>query len=440
MSKPRLTARDVLSDRRVLLMLAFGFSSGLPFLLVFGTLSAWLRLAGVPRAEIGLLSYVALAYTFKFAWAPIVDAVDIPVLARLLGRRRAWMAVAQIGVALGLAGIAFSDPTRGVTLTAVFALFVAFASATQDVVVDGWRIDAAPTERQGMMAAAYQLGYRLSLIASGAGALYIAELVGWREAYLAMAALVIVGIAATLAAPIVERREAPGAAGSGAAPRGFNFAHAVVEPFRDLIMRKGWRVALILPLVAFYRLPDFVAGVMANPLYIDMGFTPIEIANVSKIYGVWIGIAGAFAGGFALARIGLVPSLTFGAIAAAGSNAMFSLLALAGRDIGMLTLAISVDNFASGFAGTALIAYMSGLTGPGFAATQYALLSSLYALPGKIVGGLSGFMVDTFGYPSFFVATALVGVPVAVLCLIVGRDGIKEEEPALAPEPAGARA
>ncbi len=434
MTKPRLTVRNVLSDRRVLLMLAFGFSAGLPFLLVFSTLSLWLRSVGVSRAEIGLLSYVALAYTFKFAWAPVIDSVDLPVLSRLLGRRRAWMVTAQATIAAGLVGIAFSDPTASVTVTAAFALLVAFASATQDVVVDGWRIDAAPTERQGMMAAAYQLGYRLSLIASGAGALYVADLAGWREAYLAMAALVVVGIGATLLAPIVDR-------GAGVEKRqGFSFAHAVVDPLRDLLARKGLRLVLILLLVAFYRLPDFVAGVMANPLYVDMKFTNIEIANVSKLYGVWIGIAGAFAGGFALARIGLVPSLTFGAIAAAGSNAMFSLLALAGRDIGMLTLAISVDNFASGFAGTALIAYMSGLTGPGFAATQYALLSSLYALPGKIVGGLSGFMVDTFGYPSFFVATALVGVPVAVLCLIVGRDGIKEEEPALAPEPAGARA
>ncbi|KAA2235031.1 AmpG family muropeptide MFS transporter [Salinarimonas soli] len=432
MTKPRLTIKSVLADRRVLLMLVFGFSSGLPFLLVFSTLSAWLRLAGVSRTEIGLLSYVALAYTFKFAWAPIVDAFDVPGLSRLLGRRRAWMVLAQLTVAAGLVGIALSDPAVSVTMTAAFALLVAFASATQDVVVDGWRIDAAPTERQGMMAAAYQLGYRLSLIAAGAGALYIADLAGWREAYLAMAALVAVGLVGTLVAPIVDRREGV------EAPKGFTFAHAVVDPLRDLLDRKGWRIVLILLLVAFYRLPDFVAGVMANPLYVDMKFSMIEIANVSKLYGVWIGIAGAFAGGFALARFGLLPSLVFGALSSAGSNLMFAWLALRGYDLTLLTVSISIDNFAGGFAGTALIAYMSGLTGPGFAATQYALLSSLYALPGKIVGGLSGVMVDSFGYPTFFVLTSLVGIPVAILCLIVGREGARPEEPAA--EPAGARA
>ncbi len=435
MTATRLTARDVMTDRRVLLMLAFGFSAGLPFLLVFGTLSAWLRLAGVSRTEIGLLSYVALAYTFKFVWAPVIDAVDVPVLSRLLGRRRAWMVTAQLGIAAGLVGIAFSNPAASVTVTAAFALMVAFFSATQDVVVDGWRIDAAPTERQGMMAAAYQLGYRFALIASGAGALYIADLVGWREAYWTMAALVGVGLLATLLAPVVDRAEGAPARG------GFSFAHAVVEPFNDLLARKGLRLVLILLLVSFYRLPDFVAGVMANPLYVDMKFSMIEIANVSKLYGVWVGIAGAFAGGFALAKFGLVPSLAFGALASAGSNVMFALLATRGYDLTLLTLSISIDNFAGGFAGTALIAYMSGLTGAGFAATQYALLSSLYALPGKLVGGISGFMVDSFGYPTFFVMTSLVGIPVAILCLIVGRDGIKEDEPDRAPvEAEGARA
>jgi PAT family beta-lactamase induction signal transducer AmpG len=434
MSKTRLTLRDVLGDRRVFLMLAFGFSSGLPILLVFSTLSAWLRLVGVTRAEIGLLSYVALAYSLKFAWAPFIDTIDVPVLSRWLGRRRAWMVVAQVAIATGLTCMAFSNPATSVIITATFALFVAFASATQDIVVDGWRIDAAPTERQGMMMAAYQLGYRFSTIAAGAGALYIAELAGWREAYLAMAGLVLIGFVGVLLAPAVDRVE-------GATARGFSFTHAVVEPFRDLIERKGWRLALILLLVSLYRVPDFVAGVMANPLYVDMAFSPIEIANVTKLYGVWIGIAGVFAGGFALVRFGLLPSLVFGALASAGSNVMFAWLALEGRDLGLLTLSISIDNFAGGFAGTALIAYMSGLTGPGFAATQYALLSSLYALPGKVVGGLSGYMVDGFGYPTFFVMTALVGLPVAVLCLLVGREGSRRDEPEpAAPAAAGARA
>ncbi len=413
---PGLSLGVFLSDPRHALMLAFGFSSGLPFLLVFGTLSAWLREAGVSLTEIGFLSWVALAYSFKFVWAPVIDRVDLPILAAVMGRRRAWMLAAQILVAAGLTGIAFGDPANRIGMTVAAAVLVAFASATQDVVIDGWRINAAPTSRQGMLAALYQLGYRLALICSGAGALYIAEFVGWRSAYLAMAALTLVGMSANLLAP-------PDKAAADAPRKGavFSFVEAVVEPFRDLIARKGALVVLILALVALYRLPDFVAGVMANPLYIDTGFSKADIAGVSKLYGVWIGILGAFVGGVAVTRIGLMPCLLIGGIIAAGSNLAFAGLAVSGPKIQVLILCISIDNFAGGFAGTALIAYMSGLTAPALAATQYALLSSLYALPGKFVGGASGVMVEAFGYPTFFTITASVGLPVALLCLLVWR-------------------
>ena len=392
-SKPRLSLRDILADRRIALMLPLGFSSGLPFLLVFGTLSAWLREAGISRTEIGMLSWVALAYSFKFLWAPIVDRYDVPVLARLLGRRRGWMALSQIVTAIGLVGIASSDPRTALSLTIVSALLVAFASATQDVVIDGWRIDVAPTERQGMMAASVQLGYRLALICAGAGALYIAEFVNWRSAYLAMAALMGVGLVGTLLAPRAD---------AGAARERTSFGAAIVQPLADLFARKGPILIPILLLIACFRLPDFVAGVMANPLYIDLGFSKVDIANVSKLYGVWIGIVGAFI--------------------AAASNLMFAWLAVAGADHTLLVLSISIDNFASGFAGSALIAYMSGLTAPGFAATQYALLSSLYALPGKLIGGASGAVVDAYGYPLLFTATASIGIPLVILCLMVRRD------------------
>ena len=412
-STKRLSFQDVLTDRRIALMLPLGFSSGLPFLLVFSTLSAWLREAGISRTEIGLLSWLGFAYAWKFLWAPLVDRYDVPGLSRILGRRRGWMALSQIGVALGLAAVALGDPARSLGLTVGAALLVAFGSATQDVVVDGWRIDVAETDRQGMMAAAYQLGYRLALICAGAGALYIAEFVNWHAAYLAMAALMSVGLLATLFAP------AP------ADPDGrkrLSFAEAVIEPLHDLWARKGLLLVAILLLVGFFRLPDFVAGVMANPLYIDLGFTKTDIANVSKLYGVWIGILGAFGGGFALTRFGLWRTLLVGAVIAAASNLMFAWLAREGQDLGLLTLTISVDNFAAGFAGSALIAYMSGLTSPGFAATQYALLSSLYALPGKLIGGFSGAVVDAWGYPTLFTATASIGIPLVVLCLLVRQD------------------
>jgi MFS transporter, PAT family, beta-lactamase induction signal transducer AmpG len=434
--KKRLSLHDVLTDRRIALMLPLGFSSGLPFLLVFSTLSAWLREAGITRTEIGLLSWLGFAYAWKFLWAPVVDRYDVPVLSRLLGRRRGWMLLTQIGVALGLTAVGLSDPASSLGLTVAAALMVAFSSATQDVVIDGWRINVAETSRQGMMAAAYQLGYRLALICAGAGALYMAEYVSWHAAYFAMACLTGVGMVGTLLAPSpVETAQR----------KNLSFASAVVEPLQDLFERKGLLLIPILLLVGLFRLPDFVAGVMANPLYIDLGFAKTDIANVSKLYGVWVGIAGAFGGGLALTRLGLWPTLLIGAVVASASHLMLAWLALAGARLDLLTLAISVENFASGFAGSALIAYMSGLTSPGFAATQYALLSSLYALPGKFIGGFSGAVVDRWGYPALFTATALIALPLVVLCFIVRRDTVQaketiEESGAIEPGPAASRA
>ena len=421
-----------LADRRVALILALGFSAGLPFLLVFGTLSAWLRESGVPVTTIGLFSWLALAYSLKFAWAPVVDAFDVPLLSRWVGRRRAWMMLSQALVAAGLVGIGFSSPGSSIAVTAAFTFLVAFASATQDVVVDGWRIDAAPLSQQGIMAAAYQLGYRLALICAGAGALYIAEIVSWRTAYIAMAALMSVGFLASLAAPIVDR--APGALANDPRKR-FDFAQAVLLPLQDLYRREGRLLVPILALVALYRLPDFVGGVMANPLYIDLGFSKAEIASVAKLYGVWVGMIGAFAGGLLVPKLGLRTTLLIGAVIGAASNLMFTWLALEGARLELLVLTISIDNFSGSFAGTALIAYMSGLTGAGFAATQYALLSSLYALPGKLVGGISGFIVAAFGYPVFFALTALVGIPVALLCIWVTRAMPGDAAEATAPAP-----
>lgn len=410
--KSSLPLREILRDPRLALMLALGFSSGLPFLLIFSTQSAWLREAGVSRSAIGLMSYAALAFTFKFAWAPFIDEYDPPLLATWLGRRRGWMLIAQLGVAAGLAGLAFGQPSQSLGWSIAFAFVTAFFAASQDVAIDGWRIDAAPIERQGMMSAVYQLGYRLAMLCAGAGAFYLADFINWRTAYLAMAGLTLVGIAGCLLSPRLDKPRPP-------ARR--SFAVSFVEPVRDLTRRYGPALVAILALVAFYRLPDFVSGVMANPLYIDLGFTKSDIATVSKLYGVWIGIAGAFGGGVAVARLGLMPTLILGGVAASSSHLSLALLASKGASLPLLTLAVSVESFAGGFAGAALIAYMSSLVSPGYAATQYALLSSLYALPGKIVGGLSGVMVDEFGYVRFFLMTAAIGAPVLALSLIVWR-------------------
>ena len=431
-AKPRLRLKDVLEDGRIGLMLALGFACGLPILLVFSTLSAWLATAGVQRTSIGLLSYVSFAYSWKFLWAPVIDRVDLPVLARRLGRRRAWMVTAQLGVILGLIGMSQGDPAASLSFIVVCALVTAFASATQDIVVDSWRIDAAPTERQGVMLAAYQLGYAIARAFAGAGALYIAQGAGWEMAYGAMAALMLVGLIAAVLAP----RQDPVAVEGERRSLGATLRVAVVDPFSDLVRRKGLRLLPILGLIMLYRLPDIISGVMAQPFYIEQKFTLTEIANVTKIYGVIVGIVGALAGGWSVIRFGLQASLLFGGIVAAASNLMFTWLALSGHDMNLFVLSISIDNFAGNFAGTALIAYMSSLASPAFVATQYALLSSLYAMPGKFVGGFSGYMVDAMGYPTFFAASAAIGIPVTLLCLvlIVLREGRAAPEPAPVPE------
>jgi PAT family beta-lactamase induction signal transducer AmpG len=419
MTKAKLGWRD-LADRRVALMLALAFATGLPFLLVFSTLSVRLREAGVALHTIGMFSWLGLAYTLKFLWAPFVDAIDIPVLAKRFGRRRAWMMASQVFVAVALVGSGASDPATGIAWTALFTFLVAFGSATQDIVIDAWRIDAVPDERQGIMVAAYQLGYRLALLAAGAGALYIAEFVDWRTSYATMAALMSVGLIASFLSPVVDRvREAlPGSE----APRRFDLVRAVKEPIVDLYARMGRVLIVVLVLVALYRMSDFLAGVMSNPLYVDLGFTKAQIASVAKVYGVIVGIIGAFAGGIMVARFGLFASMLAGSATQAVSHLTFAWLSTQGASLPALVIAISVDNFSQSFAGTVLVTYMSGLTGAGFAATQYALLSSVYALPGKLVAGGSGFMVEAYGYATFFCLTAAILIPVSALIFVVRRS------------------
>jgi MFS transporter, PAT family, beta-lactamase induction signal transducer AmpG len=424
---PRPKIREIIAEPILALMLALGFSSGLPFLLVLGTQAARLAEAKVPIEEIGLISWVGLCYSLKFLWAPIIDAVDIPQLAHLLGRRRAWLLAAQVGVAAGFAAMALANPKASLVGLVARAAFTAFAAATQDIVIDGWRIDSAPPERQGLMAATYNFGYRLGLLSAGAGALYLADYAGWRAAYLVMAALMLVGIIACLLSPRLPDR---------ARADGEPFIEKFIDPVADLAKRYGPFLAAILLLVALYRLPDFLSGVMANPLYIGLGFSKSQIATMSKVYGIWIGIAGAFAGGFAITRMGLMPALLIGGIAAAASHLCLALLAATGKSLPLLALSVSVENFAGNFAGAALIAYMSSLTSPAYAASQYALLSSLYALLGKFFGGLSGFAVAHFGFAKFFASTSLIGLPVAALCLLIwtrqsrGVPAPRGEEPA----------
>ena len=408
-------------------MLALGFSAGLPLLLVLGTLSFWLREAGINRSTIGFLSWVGLAYGFKWCWAPLVDRLPIPLLTRALGRRRSWLLLAQLMVVCGLVGMAFSDPKISLMPIVWFALLTAFGSATQDIALDAFRIESADVDRQAALSAAYLSGYRVAMIWAGAGVLWIAARAevaspanydpnSWKIAYLVMAASMVVGFATVLfskepiSKPIVRARNI-----------GEWLKVALIEPFADFFRRYGWNALLLLSLIATYRISDIVMGIMANPFYVDMGYTKDEVAAISKVYGLIMTLVGAALGGVLSVKFGMMRTLMLGAILSAASNLLFSWLAMHGHDVTALTLVISADNLASGIASSAFIAYMSSLTNISYSATQYALLSSMMLLLPKWLAGFSGVAVDAVGYNTFFIGTALIGVPVLVLIWIASR-------------------
>ncbi len=408
-------------------MLFLGFSAGLPFLLVFSTLSAWLAQLDVAKSTIGAFAWVGLTYSIKVFWAPVIDRLPLP----LLGRRRGWMLLAQLGIIAGLLGIAGTDPAQDLGLLAAWALVVAFSSATQDIVVDAWRIEAAPAEKQGALAASYQLGYRIALIVAGAGALLVASQAGWPAAYRTMAACGLVGVVTTLCI-----RDHAGALvkGEGRDVLGW-FRKAIIGPFADFFARNGLATgALILAFVGSFRLTDITMGVMANPFYLDMGYTLAEIAFVAKGYGVFMTIAGAMLGGVLVARFGAPRSLIIGGLLVIATNLTFAALALYGEPaLAGLVVVISADNLASGLAGTAFIAYLSGLTSVAYTATQYALFSSLFTLPGKLLAGGSGLVVEGLGYVGFFLYTSLLGLPALLMIWLLLR-----RLPKPAPAPAAA--
>jgi PAT family beta-lactamase induction signal transducer AmpG len=439
------SALAALGMRRGGVMLLLGISAGLPFLLVFSTLSAWLRVEGVSRTEIGFFAWAGLAYTFKFIWAPLVDRVALPVLDRMLGRRRSWLLLSQIVLIGAIILASTNTPGEGLFMVAAASVLIAFASATQDIALDAWRIDVAEDQHQALMVALYQWGYRIGLIAAGAGALLLAEQGGFGFAYLCMAGLALIGPAATVLAPEPPRPKAMGGGAEevekavGGNPVGAALAwlySAVVAPLMDFIVRYRWIALFILALVALYRLNDFILGYMANPFYIDMGYTTGQIGMVSGFYGVVALLAGAMIAGVAATRWGVYPVLFIGAVISAVSALGFTWLAMVqpveapgtfDPSVWRLTLAITFENVSGGWAGTALIAYMSSLTNRAFSATQYALFSSFYALPGKFTGGFSGIMVDGLGYAWFFTSTALIGAPAILLAWIAMRWAVVRE-------------
>jgi PAT family beta-lactamase induction signal transducer AmpG len=543
-----LESLSIYLERRALIMLALGFAAGLPNLLVFDTLSAWLRAAGLSLQLISFFSLATISYSFKFLWAPLVDRTKIPVLTDALGHRRSWMLFTQIAVLIGLICISFTNPKSGIAAVAVFAVFTGFSSATQDIVIDAWRIEAAELVKQGAMAAAYQWGYRLAVIVAGALPLYLADHVGWNRSYGITAFLMLAGMAAVFGAPrekthtirsiptsgvparpaldrlewgmrlllivigaiflgsglgaradlltwIADAVGMPGDAlkaawasktasaallqlssvavgfaiiGVAATPiprvrtkPGVYLFHAYGDPLSDFFERFGRTGLLILALICVYRLSDFVLNIM-NPFYLDLGFSNTQIAEARKVFGAVMSMVGVFAGGLSVARFGIMRSLVVGAFALPITNTIFAWLATQGPNMGSLFVAIGIDNVVSGYAGTCLVAYMSSLTSAGFTATQYALFSSLYSLPGKLIASQSGRIVESAanaaqgngplsflrnlfvhtppqafsaamqkshvlpaalgaGYVTFFIYSGLVGVASMALAILVAR-------------------
>jgi PAT family beta-lactamase induction signal transducer AmpG len=460
-------ARRWLDDLRVYAeppvarMLLLGFSAGLPLLLVLGTLSYRLREAGIDRTTIGFLSWVGLAYAFKWAWAPLVDRLPLPGLTTLLGRRRGWLLASQAMIVLGLIGMALTDPAVDLHRLIAFALLVAFASATQDIALDAFRIESAELSRQAAMAAAYQVGYRGAMITASAGALWIAALFDpdeatyqhqpWLVAYLCMAGALSVGAITVLfsrepvrkiSAETVRREEGMQARLvalriPGARLLGWFYA-AVVGPFLDFVVRYRWQAVLLLALIGTYRISDIVLGVMSNPFYRDMGFTKEEVAAISGVYGVAMTLVGAAIGGVLALRYGVIKVLMLGATLSAITNLLFAWLTTRGHDVPGLVFVISADNLSAGIASSAFVAYLSGLTNVAYSATQYALFSSVMLLLPKFIAGWSGWAVDNFGYAPFFIGTALLGLPVLILIWCASRAESRKGNSARAAQPSEA--
>ncbi|PHQ27557.1 AmpG family muropeptide MFS transporter [Marinobacter guineae] len=430
-------------------MLFLGFSAGLPFLLVFSTLNARLADVGVETATIGFFSWLGITYSIKVFWAPVVDRLKLPLLDRLLGKRRSWIIFAQVGIATGLYLMAHVDAIAAPEMMALCGLLVAFSSATQDVAIDAYRIEIAEERLQAALAATYIFGYRLALLVAGAGALYLAEFWSWRVSYEVMAALVGVGALTVLivreprvnhfvaAQDIAHKIEQEASKRTHLNPRlarliGWFYA-AVAGPFLDFFRRYKELSIAILLMVAVYRIADIAMGVMANPFYLDfMGFSKTEVADVTKIFGFFMTIAGSLMGGVMVVRYGVRRILLLGAIMTAATNLLFVLLAQYPPNLVTLAAVVSADNLSGGIANVALIAWLSSMTSASFTATQYALFSSLMTLPGKFLGGFSGIVVAGFGYAEFFLVSAIMGVPAVLLAMFMIRQGKRLD--ALAPQ------
>ncbi len=437
-------ALSVYAKPRVIGMLFLGFSAGLPFLLVFSTLSAWLSESDISRTTIGFFSWIGIMYSIKFFWAPIVDSVPIPLLGKLLGQRRSWLLLAQTGIATGLLLLAFTSPANHLQLFAFYALIVAFSSATQDIVVDAYRIEALEKEYQAAMAASYVLGYRIATLAAGAGALYIADFINWSIAYISMAILTLVGITTTLiirepthqlnTETLAQEEKLINEIEQTVHVKGLMqkftewFISAVISPFADFFRRSGKYALLILLLIGTYRITDITMAVMANPFYLDLGFSKSEIASITKIFGFFLTMTGVAMGGILVVRFGIMKILMLGSVLVIASNLLFAWLSQIGPHISMLAVVISADSLAGGIATAVFIAYLSSLTNTAYTATQYALFSSLMTFMPKLIAGFSGIVVDSYGYFVFYIYSSLLGLPALFIILLLSRKDLSSSK------------
>lgn len=405
-------------DRRMLVILLMGFASGLPLLLTLSTLSYWLAKLGVNKTSIGLFSLVGIPYAFKFVWAPLLDHVNPPLLGRLLGRRRGWIVLTQIGVAIAILVMGFSDPATAPLVTAAAAVAVAFMSASQDIVIDAYRIEILSEEEQGAGAAATQLGYRFGLIAAGAGAIALSDVAAWPVVFAALAALMAIGVITTLFAPEPAAPAAP-VAGTKLPPILERINTLAIQPFVDFLKRPAW-IAILL-FVLFYKFGDAIGGVMANPFYVELGFTGAEIAAISKVLGVIATLIGIAVGGILVARYGIFKALLIGGVLQALTNFLFAVQAMVGHDSLMLAVSIGSDNFTGGIGSAAFVAYLSLLCNRSFTATQYALLTSFMAVGRTILASGGGWLADNTDWVSFFSLTAFLAVPGLILLFYLWR-------------------
>lgn len=416
-----LKAAEVYRDRRQLIILLMGFASGMPLLLTLSVLTYWMSTVGVDLTTIGIFALVGTPYAFKFAWAPLVDQMPLPVLDRLLGRRRSWMLLAQVGIFVSTLGMAFSDPVHAPWTTAVAAVTVAFFSATQDIAVDAYRIEILEDSEQGAGSATTQLGYRIALWIVDAMALLLPSILPWSVVLSLIATLILVGIATTLYA------EEPKALRPRLQSAQAWIKEAVVRPFAEFLAYRGWVVILLFALL--YKYGDALGGTMARPFYNELGFTGPEIFGVTKSFGVAATIVGGLAGGVLVSRYGLFKSLLVAGILQAVTNLLFSWQAQAGHDIVVLTVAISADNFTGALGGVAFIGYLSSLCTTGMAGTQYALLTSLMAFGRTTLSAGGGWIAAHTGWTMFWMLTTLLAIPGLLLLLWLWRSAQKETPP-----------